>query len=139
MIQIVVVSHGDFCTGMIDSYHMIAGENELITAVKLDEQGIGDFSERLAVQVTEALNQGELLILTDIKGGTPYNEGYNHYLQHPTKIKLVTGMNLPMLIEVGLNIGMGKTLEELYELALTVGREAVMGAEEDDELEEIEF
>ncbi|MDT2598355.1 PTS sugar transporter subunit IIA [Enterococcus hulanensis] len=135
--KLLVVSHGAFCQGILDSYQMIAGENKDIFAISLTDTGIQDFSERLNKQLTE-LESEDILILTDIKGGTPYNEAYKYYLSNEERIRVVAGMNLPMLIEVGLNLANTK-LNDLAEMAIEIGKNGIEGiveeAAEDNDLE----
>lgn len=136
--NILLISHGEFCSGLLASYAMIAGENKQISYVMLNDDGIQSFSTRLAQRIESLLKQGELLILADIKGGTPFNEAYGHFLQNPDKIQLVSGMNLPMLIEVGVNLMAGSTLTQLADLAIKTGKiaiEAALVEVEDDALE----
>ena len=115
--KIVITSHGDLCTGLVNSLNMIAGTNEHIYAVKLTESGIGDYTQKLYSLFDELLAEDLVLILTDIKGGTPYNQSYRYYLQHPDKTKVVYGVNLPMLIETSLMLNSTKSLEELANIA----------------------
>lgn len=104
---------------------MIAGENKNIFAISLTDAGIQDFSERFNKQLVEFESE-EVLILTDIKGGTPYNEAYKYYLLNEARVRIISGMNLPMLIELGLNLTSGK-LSDLSELAVEVGRSGIEG------------
>lgn len=126
--KLLLVSHGTFATGLLESYVMIAGENSDISAICLTDDGIGDFSKRLQDFVQMHLDEG-LLILCDIKGGTPFNEAYREFLANPQQVKVVTGMNLPMLIETGVALQSGRKLEELFELAVNTGRTSVEGTE----------
>lgn len=121
---IVVTTHGDFCKGIVDSYDMIAGKSESIHTISLKED-IEEFSTSLSELVSNLLvNYEEILILCDLKGGTPYNESMRQYLTHPEKIKLVSGLNLPMLIEVSLQL-QTLSLSELAALAIESGQVAI--------------
>ena len=140
MLKILLVSHGDFCSGLLNSYEMIAGVNQQISYVKLDESGIGGFSERLTNVVEELIEEHKVLILTDIKGGTPFNEAYKLFLKYPENIRVVAGMNLPMLVETGLNAAGMNQLDELMDLAIKTGTNSVEGIQiEETEEEELDF
>ena len=83
---------------------------------------------RLAARLTTevALAQGDLLVLADLRGGTPFNESYARFLKDPTHLRLVSGLNLPMLIEAGLADG---DLDAVYQTALDAGRFGVSGTD----------
>lgn len=137
--KLLLVSHGTFATGLLESYVMIAGVNSDISAICLTDEGVGDFSKRLQDFVKMHVNDG-LLILCDIKGGTPFNEAYREFLANPQQVKVVTGMNLPMLIETGVALQNGGKFEELVELAVNTGRTSIEGTEVLEEQEdEIDF
>lgn len=100
--KIVVTSHGDLCEGILSSYQMIAGDISPFIAVKLDDKGISDFSSRLtAVLDEQIIKNGVVIVISDITGGTPYNETFRYMLAHPNKVYLLAGLNLPMLIQAG--------------------------------------
>jgi len=128
-LDILLLSHGKLAAGLLDSYNMIVGENDRVSAIGLTDEGIGLFRERLQQYMADKKDR-VTLILTDIKGGTPFNEAYNLLLQHPEDIKVVTGMNLPMLIELGMKLDGQTSLSELYADVINVGKEAVSGIEE---------
>lgn len=122
--KIILTTHGKLATGILDSYRMIAGNTNNILPVELTEDGISDYRERLIPLLDEMLNNNQILVLCDLKGGTPYNECYRYYLENEDKIRIVTGVNLPMLIEVGFNLE-HKTLEELETLAVNSGNSGI--------------
>lgn len=141
--KLLLISHGKFCHGVKESYEMIAGENKDIFSLDLDNQGIGIFSEKLNKLLDELTKEDGVLVLTDIQGGTPYNEAYRYQLANPGKIEIVSGMNLPMIIEVGMSLSSGLTNIDLATMAEDVGREAISftSVEEDDldDDDDIEF
>lgn len=124
--KILLVSHGELATGLISSYQMIAGENKNLEALILTADGINDFSRRL-IEKLDSFQNEKVLILCDIKGGTPFNESYKYQLMHSEYISIVCGMNLPMLIEIGTIIESAQDLDHIYDTAIKVGRDAVEG------------
>ncbi len=136
--KIVLVSHGTMCIGMKDSFEMIAGKNPDIYALSLTE-GIYEFKNNFLKLMQQICPNEQILIFSDIQGGTPFNEAYAYYLENSNNIRLIAGMNLPMLIEVALQME-NLSLDEAYTLALTSGKEAVTGItlnteENEDEIE----
>ena len=136
--KILLTTHGKMCEGIYDSYQMIAGENDRIYTLQLDDKGIDVYRKRL----TNWLNKFELediLILCDLKGGTPFNESYIKYLEQSDRIKVISGLNLPMLIEVGIMSSSNNNLVEMANLAVSIGKQGVQQIFEDNENAEMEF
>ena len=121
--KIVVTSHGDLCEGILSSYQMIAGDISPFIAIKLDDKGISDFSSRLtAVLDEQIIKNGVVIVISDITGGTPYNETFRYMLAHPNKVYLLAGLNLPMLIQAGTLIDQDdihETLDSILEAGQT--------------------
>ncbi|CZQ87930.1 PTS system fructose-specific EIIA component [bioreactor metagenome] len=131
--KIVLASHGNFCHGLFESYTMIAGKNKDIHAISLDDSGIGTFRNKLNELLDELTSNDNVLILTDIKGGTPHNESYSYKLMHEGKVRLIAGMNLPMLVELGLSLSSINDLDQLAQLAVDTGKESISLEESDSE------
>ncbi|SRR5699024_4291086 len=123
--KIVVASHGAFCHGLVESYKMIAGDNSDIYAVSLTDEGIGEFSRELSKLVDKLILEDDILIMTDIQGGTPYNESLKYMLDKPENIKVISGMNLPMLIEIGLALNNDMEIDQLVNRAVEIGRKSI--------------
>ncbi|MFN7914346.1 MAG: PTS sugar transporter subunit IIA [Vicinamibacterales bacterium] len=100
MIGVVVVTHGQLATELVNAAEMIVGDLPRFTAVSIgwhedvnDARGdIEQAIERVRVDTTG------VLILTDMFGGTPSNLGMT-FLEKD-RIEVITGVNLPMLIKL---------------------------------------
>ncbi|HEU0105751.1 MAG TPA: PTS sugar transporter [Vicinamibacteria bacterium] len=97
MIGIVVVTHGALAAELVNAARTIVGDIPAIAAVSIgwtDDMG----SARAAIERAMAEVGGEdVLILTDMFGGTPTNVSLPFL---SPKVEIVTGVNLPMLIKV---------------------------------------
>ncbi|MEY8292663.1 PTS mannose/fructose/sorbose family IIA subunit [Carnobacteriaceae bacterium 52-44] len=100
--KIIVTSHGDLCEGILDSYEMLAGKNENIIAIPLRENDTGEFENKIT-ELVKSIDD-DILVLCDIYGGTPYNVSYYLYLEQSNRLRVVSGLNLPMLLETGLSL-----------------------------------
>ncbi|RKS85248.1 PTS system mannose-specific IIB component [Orbus hercynius] len=100
MVGIILASHGDFADGILQSGSMIFGEQENVKAVTLHPS---DSPESLKERMKDAIatfdNQDEVLFLVDLWGGTPFNQANGLCDSHQGKWLIVSGLNLPMLIE----------------------------------------
>lgn len=117
MVNIVVISHGAFCEGLLSSLKMIAGDTFGIRAVPLiPGESPESYRQKLAEVLLEYDHQKDgFLILADINGGTPFQSAA--YLARDFKIGLVSGMNMPMLLSMALGRTEETSLEELTEKA----------------------
>ena len=127
--NILLVSHGALCEGVLDAYKMLFAQADNVHTCKLTLDGVEDFRNRLTAKVDELLSQGSVLILADLKGGTPYNESNALFITHPDKIRLAAGLSLPMLLETGVAALDCDDLDVLYTTALEAGAFGVQGTE----------
>lgn len=130
--KLVITSHGDLCTGLVSSLNMIAGENKDVFTVKLTDAGIGEYTKNLHSLLDELIKEDSVLILADLKGGTPYNQSYSYTLEHPEKTRVVYGVNLPMVIETSMMMNVISDLDELANVAVNAGVSAVGTIQLDD-------
>lgn len=127
--NILLTSHGSLCTGLLDAFQMFASGVAHVRAVSLTDTGIDDFRNRLTACVSELLASGDVLIMSDLPGGTPYNESYVLFLTNPEHIRLVSGANFPMLLEAGVLAMSSDDLDAVTSAALAAGSAGVIAAE----------
>lgn len=126
--KIIVTSHGNLCEGILNSYEMLAGKNDSITAISLKENDTGEFERELTNIIK--LTEGDILVLCDIYGGTPYNIAYYLYLEESDRIRVVSGLNLPMLLETGLSLCNSISLDNVVNVAIDSGTDSIKKADE---------
>lgn len=126
--KIIVTSHGDLCEGILDSYEMLAGKNENIIAIPLRENDTGEFENKIT-ELVKSIDD-DILVLCDIYGGTPYNVSYYLYLEQSNRLRVVSGLNLPMLLETGLSLNNCTSLGEIVNVAIDAGKDSIKKAEE---------
>ena len=99
MINILVMSHGEFAEGICKSAEMIIGEQEnLKTVIFNPGESLDTLVEKLKRAINEFDNDFSHLLLVDIFGGSPSN-ATALLLAENYKISAVSGVNLPMLLE----------------------------------------
>ena len=100
MVGIVIASHGEFAKGIMQSGSMIFGEQEKVQAVTfMPNEGPDDLKAHLEAAVATFDEDDDVLFLVDLWGGSPFNQANNLFEAHKDKWAIVTGLNLPMLIE----------------------------------------
>lgn len=100
MVGIILASHGEFAKGILQSGSMIFGEQEKVQAVTfMPNEGPDDLKAHLEAAIASFDDDDEVLFLVDLWGGSPFNQSNGIFEQHKDKMAIVTGLNLPMLIE----------------------------------------
>ena len=100
-LNIIIGTHGKFGEEIIKSAEMIVGKLENVRVISLLE---GMSFEEFMQQANDILGnlEGQTVALVDLYGGTPCNvltaltKKYNH--------NVITGLNLPMLIDLYMNV-----------------------------------
>ena len=98
MIGLVVVTHGGLAEELVAAARTIVGEEVNLTAVSIAwDDAVGEAHRRILEEV-RAVDQGEgVILITDMFGGTPTNVALS--LMGESKVEIVTGVNLPMIIK----------------------------------------
>jgi PTS system mannose-specific IIA component len=103
---IVVVTHGQLATELVNSAEMIVGDLPHFAAVSIGwhedvdhaREGIQEAIGRVGVSAGGSEEApAEVLVLTDLFGGTPANLAVTFVSEH---VEVITGVNLPMLIKL---------------------------------------
>jgi len=98
-VGVVVVTHGQLATELVNAAEMIVGDLPHFTAVSIGWHDDVDLARQAIGEAIEKV-RGTMgtLILTDMFGGTPANLGVT-FLE-PDSVEIITGVNLPMLIKL---------------------------------------
>ena len=105
MKQFLLASHGKFAEGILGSFQMILGDAPNITVLCAYTEANEETLEHTVKKIICERNRKEdLIVVTDVFGGSVNNE-FMKYLNEPG-VYLVTGMNLPLLLELYSNQNM---------------------------------
>ncbi len=126
MVGIILASHGEFANGILQSGAMIFGDQVDVKAVTLQpSEGPDDLKAKMEAAIATFENQDEVLFLVDLWGGTPFNQANGLIAGHEDKWAIVTGLNLPMLIETYASRMSMETAHEIAKHVTEVAREGV--------------
>jgi PTS system mannose-specific IIA component len=123
-IPVLIIGHGDLPTALISSAVMLMGEREGIYPLCLREgDGLENFIQKAGELIASFKEDTALLVFVDLQGGTPWNAvlGVND-----PRVRLVTGVNLPMLLEVLCLRDNCDDIEQLVACALETARLSVI-------------
>jgi mannose PTS system EIIA component len=122
-VALIVAAHGNLATGLLESSTMIAGTIEKATAITFSQsEGPDDLLAKYEAAVAE-MDAPEVLFLVDLFGGSPYNAAAR-FVASRTGADIVTGVNLPMVIEV---VGKRRPTTPLAKL-VTTARQAALAS-----------
>lgn len=97
--KVIVVSHGSYAQGMVDTVQMIAGEQEDLEAFGLmPEESVETLKEKIRKSIEDTGSEEEILILTDLFYGSPFNIVVS--LMPEYDFYHITGINLPLMMEI---------------------------------------
>jgi len=98
-VGVVVVSHGQLATELVNAAEMIVGDLPRFEAVSIGwHDDVTLAREQIARAVERVQGRHGVVILTDMFGGTPSNLGLSFL--DAGKVEVVTGVNLAMLIKL---------------------------------------
>ncbi|MGT2771589.1 mannose/fructose/sorbose PTS transporter subunit IIA [Streptococcus marimammalium] len=100
-IGIIIASHGKFAEGIHQSGAMIFGEQENVQVVTfMPSEGPDDLYNHFSNAIAQFDADDEVLILADLWSGSPFNQASRIMGENPNrKFAIITGLNLPMLIQ----------------------------------------
>lgn len=132
MINIILASHGSLAEGMVDSVSMLYGKPECFHSVCLRAEDVAKaFGERIESLLD--LNVGNI-ILTDILGGTPFNQGMLLSEKY-SNVRVVAGMNLGMILELLMQREI-LSLSDCVDHIVNVGKDSVIAPSLDESKED---
>ena len=103
MRHIVLASHGNLAAGMKSSVELIAGAQPGLETVCAYTEECPTAAEPLAVLVKGLAEGDELIIVTDVLGGSVNNEA-SQFVNEPG-VYVVTGMNLAFVLSLVVDAG----------------------------------
>lgn len=130
MVKIIVVAHFGLAEKFVEVAEKIVGRKPTnMQAISVDP---GSDVEEINQTITKAIKKADgndgILILTDMFGGTPCNMSLA-FLKEGA-VEVLTGLNLPMLIEVLDAKQNGKTLAQLARDIQSLGQKNICLASE---------
>lgn len=126
---LILLSHGPMAIACKESAELICGEIENCAAYALEE---GDDVEQFGPAVQEAIEAfpEDSVIMLDLFGGSPCNQMIKLMLQNPEKkLHVISGLNLPMLIEATV-LRYSYSGDELIKNLQNVGKEGILSVAE---------
>lgn len=117
MLRIIITSHGKFCEEIKKTVEMFSGKiDNCFTLPLIEGQSIEDFEFEMDEIVKKIDEKDDLVILTDLRGGTPYNMGIKTLFGRDNTW-VISGMNVPMVLSIAMR-DEDENIEELISYSL---------------------
>ncbi|HCW93602.1 MAG TPA: PTS galactitol transporter subunit IIBC, partial [Flexistipes sinusarabici] len=121
MVGVILLTHGSLGIELLKTSEMIIGKQDKVDFLSVQSgASLGDLAGDLD-RLINKYKDGGVLILTDMFGGSPSNIAMA-YLEK-SKVDVVTGVNLPMLIKTFSMRKDIKNPQELGRAAIQTGKE----------------
>lgn len=127
MTGLVLVTHAGLAGALKSSAEMIVGHIEACASVEVAPGEKADGIMARVIAAVEAVSTDGAIIMTDLFGGTPSNMAMSFLKEG--RIEVLTGVNLPMMIEFVSKRGRMSVAELAVELQ-RCGREGIIIAGE---------
>src|SRR5438046_5021585 len=125
MIGVVVVTHGQLATELLNAAETIVGDLPRFAAVSIGWHEDTEDARAEIVQAIARLTQDDgVLILTDMFGGTPSHLAMTFVSD---RVEVIPGVNLPMLIKLA-DLGQRANLLSAAREIREQGKAAIWGA-----------
>ncbi|MBF0750675.1 MULTISPECIES: PTS mannose transporter subunit IIAB [unclassified Pasteurella] len=125
-IAIIIATHGVAAEQLLRTTEMLIGEQENVAFIDFvpgenAETIMGKYQQKLS---TDLAHCDQVLFLVDTWGGSPFNAA-NRVAEGKDNMDIVTGVNVPMLVETFMARDDDPSLPELVAIALETGRTGV--------------
>ena len=97
MIRGIIIGHGEFARAMLNTAEQIVGEQPYVSIVSNKGRSCESLSKKIAAVINEGKNS-ETIVFLDLPGGSCTISCYA-LLKDKSDLNIVSGVNLPMLIE----------------------------------------
>ena len=125
MTGLIIATHGKFAASALDAAEMLVGKQEQVETIGFCP---GDSLDMLLEHFTNAVDAfrdcEEILVLTDIKGGSPCNAATVMKIKNP-KIRVVAGLSIPLLVQFFESKANGESLADSIDDLVEVGKFSV--------------
>ena len=122
---VVVVTHGQLAKQLVATCEMLIGKQENVLPVDfMPGENLESLIKKLAGIIEDNKVSGPLMMVVDMFSGSPFNAS-TWFVKNRPETKIVAGVNVPMLVNILLERQEAESFDELVEMAVDVGQNAV--------------
>lgn len=118
MYKIVVASHGKFSKESLETIRFFIKDTDNISTLVLDDDGIDKFKNSV-IELFNEIKDSNVLIFVDLFHGTPFNVCSENIGIIKGEADIVSGVNIPMLLDAAINSTSMTVSEEIENIKNT--------------------
>lgn len=122
MRKILIATHGKYAEGLKNTSHLFVSEDFEITSISAYVSEL-DFKDQLSLFFKKCDSNDEVIVLTDISGGSVNRECMKYMSREHTHI--ISGVNLALILEITFIQSEYLNAEEINEL-ITKARNSIV-------------
>lgn len=123
---VLIVTHGGLGKGILNTAQMFIGNANNLEYISLNEgEDLDKFKQNVQNLVYEYTARGEVLCMVDIESGTPARV-ISEIAIHNSKVHIISGVNLPLLIEALILRDQSISSEEIIKQIIKSGKEGIV-------------
>lgn len=96
--RFLMATHGNFAKGIKESIELILGKFQNLNELSCYTNKEFDLEKEIE-KIINGVNGEELIVVTDVYGGS-VNNGFLQKLENHKNIHVISGLNLPLMIEL---------------------------------------
>jgi fructoselysine and glucoselysine-specific PTS system IIA component len=98
MRKFLIATHGSFAKGIQSSLEIIIGKLENVFMIQAYTEENKSLKEEIDLVLEQIRNEDELIVFTDLMGGSVTNQILQYALKK--NVFIVSGFNLPLLLDI---------------------------------------
>ena len=122
---VIIASHGKLAEGLLDTAYLFFGPQQQLEVLTLNaDDNVDTFFETLKVTIPRVDTGDGVIILVDVLYGSPCNciSRLIYHNQEYNNVDVITGVNLPMLMQV---LSVREYQDLLAEEIITAGNDGI--------------
>ncbi|MDO5328702.1 MAG: PTS sugar transporter subunit IIA [Coriobacteriia bacterium] len=122
MVGVIIATHGQFAEGLVDTAKMFADNISNIKVLPLNTStSLDDYFDE-TMEAIEEVDEGDgVIALVDILGGTPSTTLFRAKNKFHKNVKIVTGLNLPMMVALLTELEENTNMDDLAKSLVEAG------------------
>ncbi len=122
---VLVVAHGKLARELVATSEMLIGaQDNVITVEFMPGENLESLIQKLDGVIEHHSLHGPVLFVVDMFSGTPFNASA-WFVKHRQQTQVITGVNIPMLVNILLERKDAADLKQLVNLGCEIGQSAV--------------
>lgn len=120
MVEVILISHGDYAKALLESSKLIMGDQEHVCTFGFYlGENVDTLRDKIEAKIKEVIAENEVLVLTDMMSGSPFNAAAALMEKYP--FYHISGINLPTFMEI-MGTREFQSAKELCEMVMSEGK-----------------